>query len=138
MKRQLTDLFIFLILEVTSVLVAAGSFALIPSKVIAGGVAGGYFFLFSAFMLYRMLKWPQWWEAWSFYPLVLFLFGCAIPMLYERFTHIGMSFNDIRIWGIPGPEFHHIATSTLGLLFLVTLAETIRVIALKGKKARAS
>jgi hypothetical protein len=118
-------------------LVAAGSFALIPSKIVAGGVAGGYFFLFSAFMLIRILKWPKWWEAWTLYPLLLFLFGCSIPMLWERFSHPTLAFSEIKIWGIPGPEFHHISTSTLGLLFLVTLAETVHTI-VRGQKARAS
>jgi len=130
--KRLKDLFLFLILEVMSVAVAGGAFALIPSKIIAGGVAGGYFFLFSAFMLFRILKWPKYWEAWSLYPLLVFLFGCAIPMLWERFTHLNMSFNEIRIWGIPGQEFHQMATSTLGLLFLVTLAETVHTISKKA------
>lgn len=133
--KRLTDLFLFLGLEVSSVIVAAGAFALIPSKLVAGGVAGGYFFLFSALILYRILKWPKWWEAWTFYPLIIFLFGCAIPMLWERFTHLNLSFNEIKVWGIPGPEFHHVSTSTLGLLFLVTLAEAIQQIAKGQSKA---
>jgi hypothetical protein len=127
MKRP-RDLFLFLILEVLSVLVAAGAFALIPSKIVAAGVAGGYFFLFSAFMLFRMLRWPKWWEAWTFYPTAIFLFGCSIPMLWERFTHLEMEFKELRILGIPGPEFHQMATSMLGLLFLVTLAEAAHTV----------
>jgi hypothetical protein len=124
MKRT-KDLFLFLGLEVASVVIAASSFALIPSKTVAAGIAGGYFFLFSAFMLFRMLRWPKWWEAWTFYPTGLFLFGIAIPMLWVRFTNIQVPFNKLHILGIPGPEFHQMATSMLGLLFLVTLAEAV-------------
>ena len=123
--KRVKDLFLFLGLEVLSVLVAAGAFALIPSKIVAAGVAGGYFFLFSTFIVIRLLRWPRWWEAWTFYPAASFLFGIAIPMIWERFTHIQTPFNELRILGIPGPEFHRMATSMLGLLFLVTLAEAV-------------
>jgi hypothetical protein len=123
--KSVKDLFLFLGLEVFSVLIAAGSFALIPNKLVAGAIAGTYFFLFSGFMLLRLLRWPKWWQAWTFYPAALFLFGVATPLLWGRFTHMQVPFTELRILGIPGPEFHRMATSMLGLLFLVTLAEAV-------------
>lgn len=121
--KPVKDLLLFLALEVLSVVWAAGIFQLVPSKVLAGGLAGGFFLLSGGYMLFRILRWPRWWEAWVLYPLLVYLFFITIPMLYERFTHIGLPFEQVRIWGIPGPEFHHISSSTLGLLFLVTLVE---------------
>lgn len=123
--KRLKDLFLFLGLEAISVVWAALSFALIPSKIVASALAGGYFLVFSLFVLVRILRWPKWWEAWTLYPLLVFLFGCTIPMLWVRFTHLSQTFSDIRILGMTGPEFHHVSTATMGLLFLVTLAEAV-------------
>jgi hypothetical protein len=134
--KQRNDLFLFLILEVSGVVFASLIFSLISFKVLAGAVAGGYFLLFSSVMLIRLVRWPKWWTAWTLYPLLLFLFGCVLPMLWVRLTHLDQPFEQIRILGLPGPEFHHISASTLGLLFLVTLAEAVSV-TLKGMKARA-
>ena len=133
--NRLKDLMMFLVLEVAGVVVAAVSFSVIPTKVIAGAVAGGFFLLTGLYMLFRTFKWRRCWESWTVYPLLIYLFGCTIPMLWERFSHWDRPFSELKVWGIPGPEFHHISSSTLGLLFLVTLAEVIREIT--KNKARA-
>lgn len=122
---KIKDLILFLSLEMASVVWAALAFVIIPSKTIAGASAGGFFLLLALFMLYRILRWPNWWSAWTFYPLVLFLAGSVIPMLWVRFSNIGVPFNSLRILGMAAPEFHRVSSSTLGLLILVTLAETI-------------
>ena len=130
---KIKDLITFLILEVSSVVVAAVSFSMISTKVIAGAVAGSYFFLFSVFMLYRILHWPKFWTAWTLYPLCVFLFGVVIPMLWVRFTHFHQAFSEVQILGMSGPEFHHVSTSTIGLLMIVTLVETVVEIMIRKK-----
>lgn len=121
--KPVKELLLFLMLMVCNVVWAAGIFQLISVK-IAGLLAGGFFLATGLYMLWRILHWSRWWEAWTLYPLLIYVFGCTIPMLWARITHFSLAFKDVHVFGIPGPEFHHVSTSTFGLLFLVTLAET--------------
>lgn len=134
--KRIKDLVIFLSLELGSVVWAAGVFSIISNKRVAGLIGGAYFLGFSLVILFRILRWPKWWQSWTLYPLLLFLFGCTIPMLGQRLLHFSQAFDEIRIWGIPGPEFHHISASTLGLLILVSLAETAKEILKKASVNR--
>ena len=132
MNTKIKDLILFLILEIASIVWAAIVFSMIAQKMIAGALAASYFLLFSGFMFYRIMRWPKPWTAWTLYPLSLFLFGVAIPLTYVRFTHFDLPFSAVRILGMSGPEFHHVSTSVLGLLVIVTLAETVTTI-VKGR-----
>lgn len=123
--KPIKDLILFLTLEVLSVVWAAACFTLIPAKVVAGALAGGFFLLSGLFMLARIVRWKKWWEAWVLYPLLIYLFGCTIPMLWVRFSSPRTDFAELKIFGLSGPEFHHVSSSVLGLLTLVTLAETM-------------
>lgn len=135
--KPVKDLIAFLVIEVFGIVWAAVCFKLIPSTLIAGGLAGGFFLLSGIYMLLKILRWPRWWEAWVLYPMLVYLFGCTIPMLWERFTHMNLAFSEVKVWGIPGPEFHHISSSTLGLLILVTLVETGAAIFKRRPRANA-
>lgn len=135
--KPVKDLLLFLMLEIFGVVWAAGIFQLVP-PVLAGALAGGFFLVAGFYMLWRILHWKRWWEAWVLYPLLIYLFGCTIPMLWARFTHIGQPFADVRVFGIPGPEFHHISSSTFGLMFLVNLLEAGTVIFKRRPKTKTS
>jgi hypothetical protein len=134
MKPKLKDLFLFLLLEIASVVWASAVFALIPSKIIAGALGASFFLVISLLMLIKILKWPKCWSSWSLYPLLFFLFACVIPMILMRFAHPTKNFSELRILGMSAREFHSMSSATLGLLFIVTLAETLAT--LLSRKAR--
>jgi hypothetical protein len=132
-NQKIKDLILFLILEIASIVWAAVVFSVISKKIIAGAMAASYFVVFSSFMFYRILHWPKPWTAWTLYPLCAFLFGVALPMTIGRFMHPTLEFSKITIMGMSGPEFHHVSTSVLGLLMIVTLAETVKCVLQRRK-----
>lgn len=123
MKQK--DLFVFLSLEVVAIAVAGASFALIPSRLIAGLVAGAYFILFSAWMLGRIWRMPDRWRVLTLYPLLIHLFVVSLPMVVTRLLHADADFSDVRIWGLPGPAFHHLSTNVFSVLMVATVVDLI-------------
>ena len=121
------DLFIFLGLQVFAVIWAGLVFSQIESRLIAGALAGGYFVLSAAFMLWRALKWPNRWQSATIYPLSLHLFGISLPMVVTRFMQTQMRFEEIHIWGLPGPVFHQLSSWIFTALVAATVVDLIRL-----------
>lgn len=126
---KLKDLVSFLGLEALALAVAGGSFALIPSKLVAGLVAGAYFIASSSWMLRRILLWPARvrLRSLTLYPLLTHLFVVSLPMVATRLMHADADFAGIRIWGLPGPVFHRVSTNVFGALIAATVLDVVRV-----------
>lgn len=121
------DLLVFLGLELFAVLWAGLVFSLLPSKLLAGALAGGYFVLSGLFMLYRLAHWSKPWQSVTIYPLLVHVFGVAIPMLVTRFVHADLDFSQVRVWGLPGPVFHQFSTTIFTFLIAATVIDLLRV-----------
>jgi hypothetical protein len=124
MKRK--DLILFLALELFAIAWAGAMFSLLPSKLVAGALAGGYFVVSGIFMLGRANHWPEKWKSVTWYILFVHIFGISLPMLMSRFAQMAMTFEDVRIFGIPGPVFHKISAGVFSLLIAGTIIDWLR------------
>jgi hypothetical protein len=121
------DLLVFLGLELFAIVWAGLVFSLLPSKLFAGAMAGGYFVVFGLFVLYRISRWSRPWRSLTIYPLLVHVFGVAIPMLVTRFVHADLDFSQVKVWGLPGPVFHQLSTTIFSLLIAATVIDLLRV-----------
>jgi len=123
---KLSELILFLGLQLMAIAVAGLSFSLIENRLIAGAVAGSYFVLFGLFMVLRTVRYAHKWRLIYWYPLLVHVFVIAIPMVVTRFMNSDKVFEEVRILGMEGPAFHRLSTTVFSLLILGTLIDIVR------------
>lgn len=116
----------FIFLQVLGVVIAATVFKVIDSRLFAGMVAGFYFVNSGAYMLWRIVQWPDRFRSFTLYPLLIHLFGISIPLMVARLMNVHLAYEEIKIWGIPGPAFHQISTIVYSILVFATIADLTR------------
>ena len=124
MKRR--DLLIFLALELFAIGWAGAAFTILESKLIAGALAGGYFVVSGIVMLGMAVHWPEKWKSVTWYVLFVHVFLISLPMLMSRFAQMALSFDEVRVFGIPGPVFHQISTGVFSVLIVGTIVDWLR------------
>lgn len=129
------DLSIFLALEVAAIAWAGLVFKIFDSRLLAGLMAGSYFVGFGLFVLWRIWRWPDRLRALTFYSLVVHLFVISIPMMAVRFAQSQSAFEDVLIWGLPGPVFHRMSTTVFSALIACTVIDLIRTRTSRSRKA---
>ncbi len=125
MNRQ--DLQLFWGLQIFAIVWAAGLFALLPSRPLAGALAGLYFLGSGLFMLYRVRRWTAPWKSLTLYALLVHVFLISIPLLLVRYLNRGVDFSSLHIFGIAGPTFHRVSTVVFFALILATWIDWLRV-----------
>jgi hypothetical protein len=123
---KLRDLIIFLGLEIFAIVWAGTMFTVLPSKLMAGALAGGYFVVSGIAMLAMANHWPLKWKSLTWYMLFIHVFAISIPMLMSRFAQMALTFDDVRVFGIPGPVFHHISSGVFSVLMAATVIDGVR------------
>jgi len=116
----------FVLLEVIGVVVAASVFQLLESRLLAGMIAGAYFINSGAYMLWRIVQWPDRFRSFTLYPLLIHVFAISFPIVIVRALNINVDFNDLMILGVPGPVFHRISTIVYGILIFATIGDLTR------------
>ena len=124
MRRN--ELALFLVLEVIAVVLAALVFKLIESRLLAGMIAGAYFVNSGLYMLWRIMQWPRRWRSLTLYPLLVHVFLISLPLVVVRALNMNMAFEDITVWGIPGPVFHKFSTTIFSIVVLATIVDLNR------------
>ncbi len=125
MKKR--DLILFFGLEIFAIVLAVAAFSMLDNKILAGGLAGGYFLLSGIFMLARANQWPRKWMSLTWYVLLVNVFVITLPMLVSRFLHTDLAFEDVRILGVPAPVFHKISSVVFSVLMVSTVIDWLRV-----------
>jgi hypothetical protein len=123
---KLRDLIIFLGIELFAIVFAIAMFKLLPSKYLAGSLAGVYFVISGIIMLAMANHWPHKWRSLTWYVLFIHVFVISLPMLMSRFAQMALSFEDVRVFGIPGPVFHEISTTVFSILIGSTVVDGAR------------
>ena len=121
------DLSLFLILQLLAIAVAGLSFALIQSRLLAGGIAGFYFLFSGLYMTVKVWRWKDKWQTTMFYPLLVHVFVISLPMIVTRFLNMGTGFTRVRILGLPGPVFHQMSSLVFVILLVATLIDWVRL-----------
>lgn len=120
------DLLIFFGIEVFAIIWAGTLFTFLPSKLLAGALAGAYFIFSGLYMLAKANHWPAKWKSITWYVLFVHVFVISIPMVLTRFVHMTMDFGDVTILGMPGPVFHGVSSGVFFLLMLGTVTDWLR------------
>lgn len=126
MKSEKRDLVVFFILEIFAIIWAGALFSVLSSRMLAGGLAGGYFVVSGLFMLWKIRSWSAPWSALTTYVLIAHVFLISIPMLVTRWIQSSEEFSEVRIFGLPGPMFHQLSTLVFTLLIVCTVVDWIR------------
>lgn len=114
------DLIVFLILEVLAIAWAGVVFNIFESRLTAGLMAGLYFVGSGLYILWRVARWPDRWRSFTLYPALVHVFVISIPMMVVRFAQTQAAFEDVHIWGLPGPVFHRLSTTVFLILIIAT------------------
>jgi hypothetical protein len=122
------DLIVFLVLQLIAIVVAGASFKIFESRVVAGAVAGSYFVASGLYMVRRVWRWFDRWQALMTYPLLVHVFVISIPLLVIRMSNTGVEFSDLKIFGVPGPVFHQISTTIFMIMMIATVVDLVRVL----------
>ena len=110
-------------IQIVTIVAVIFIFRWIQPKMVASLIAGGSFVVMGLILLTRILSWIDFQKRPIFWMTGLHLGGVSIPMVFQRISHWGEDFAQIRVWGISGPAFHGFANVvSLGLL-LVTCFE---------------
>jgi len=121
------DLITFLILQIIAIVWAGLVFRIFDSRLLAGFMAGAYFVGSGLYMLWRVWRWPDRIKALTLYPLAVHVFIISIPMMIVRLARTQAAFEDIQIWGLPGPVFHRLSTTVFMILIIATVIDLIRI-----------
>lgn len=121
------DLSVFLGLQVSAFLVAQASFHIFESRLVAGGVAGGFIVLAELYMLARAWRWSDKWKSPTWYMVLVHLFGMSLPIFVTRFLQPEVPFQEMTIMGLPAPAFHGLSGAAFGLFVLSTIVDWVRV-----------
>lgn len=117
---------LFLGLEVLAIIWAGAVFKIFESRLLAGAMAGAYFVLSAGYMFAMILRWRDRWRALTLYAVSVQLFVIALPMVITRFWNYARPFEDVRILGLAGPEFHSLSTRVFSVLMVATVIDAIR------------
>lgn len=113
----------FLALQVLTVPLVISIFKVIEPRNVAATLAGSLF-VGLGFYIYKTSIRSR--SSLSLYFSFLHLFIFALPMLVRRIFYWNSSFEDIVIFGIPGPYFHRASEVFFVMLVLATLIDLVR------------
>ena len=123
-KRDLT---LFFLLEVGAILWAAFVFSVLSNRLLAGALAGLYFIFMGFFIIIRARSWPAFKTSLIFYCALVHVFAISLPLQVMRFLQSDLAFEDVRIAGFSGPQFHQFSTTVFSCLMLATVVDWLRV-----------
>jgi len=121
------DFGLFLGVELFAIAWAGLWFSTLDNKILAGALAGGYFLFSGLYMLWRLRGWSPRWQSPTWYVLLVHVFAISLPMLISRFMQINLSFEDVRILGLTGPQFHQVSNYVFMALIFSTIVDGVRV-----------
>lgn len=116
----------FFILEIVVILLVITTFKLVPTRIMAGAIAGSFFVVLGAWIFFSGLRDRQVLKSASFVMGTIHLFVVALPMMITRFLNASSAFTDIQILGLPGPLFHRLSTAVYFALMMATIFDWIR------------
>jgi len=113
-------------LQVFAIVWAGTLFNVLPSRFLAGLLAGLYFIGSGILMLVWLRRWPRPWLSLTQYALLVHVFLISIPMVVTRLIHMNEDFASVHIYGLPGPEFHRLSTGVFSVLMGATVIDWVR------------
>jgi hypothetical protein len=111
---------LILVLEILAVIAVMSLFQFVDKQI--SGLLGGFIFsLLGVFIGFRLLRAQVFYKSATFWWLFVYMFYSVLPLLLARLTNWGVAFDELKIWGISGPDFHLVARN----IYLVLIAATL-------------
>jgi hypothetical protein len=110
----------FLIAEFLVILIVSVVFKLITERLIAATVAGSIFVILGAWIVGSALRYRSIRKTPTFVLGCAHLFVIALPLLIIRLMNYSSAFENIKIWGLPGPVFHQLSTAVYFVMMIAT------------------
>ena len=114
---------VLLVLNIVSVVML---FRLVPDRQLAGYIAGTLFVLMGLWVTISEFKMGRGLRSVSFWAGLVFLVFSALPILGIRALNPGVPFDELSVFGVPGPQLHVISNGTFMLMITATIIEIIR------------
>jgi hypothetical protein len=112
--------------EILAMLFALLIFRVLEPKVIAAMWAGGVFVLLGLVLLLLGIINPLFRKTVTFPVALVHLFATSLPMLILRIIHYGEPFENVTIFGLQGPQFHHVSEVVYLVLLVATAFDRIK------------
>lgn len=110
-----------LVAEIVVIFAVTGIFKVIENRVWAGATAGAVFVALGVFVVAPALRDPGYRKRPTFAVGCVHLFFASLPLMITRLLNRGLEFQDVRVWGLPGPVFHRVSTGIYVVLILATV-----------------
>lgn len=110
-----------LLAEIAVVGIVTALFRFIPNKREAGVFAGLAFIGIGVWINIVALRWRNFYGSLTLWVTEIHLFVSAIPLFVYRLIFFHTGFDQLKIFGIPGPQFHRFAT----FIYLSLMASTV-------------
>ena len=111
---------LYFLVEVLVIFMVGAAFSLIENKLHAGAIAGSLFVLLGLWIVAPGLKNAEYRKRPTFFAGLLHLFGSALPLLISRFAQADLKFEDVRVMGLTGPQFHQVSN----VIYMILMAAT--------------
>lgn len=126
-KIRARDLRFFLYLEIFTIPSVILIFKIIEPKSYAGIVAGVLFILIGSVLVLRNFCWMNYRKSPTFWVSCIHLFLIALPLFVFRILNFETPFEELLVFGIPGPILHKISEKIFTVLILSTFGELMYV-----------
>lgn len=110
----------YFLIEVLVIFMVGAAFSLIENKLHAGAIAGTLFVLLGLAVVAPAVREPDYRKRPTFFAGLLHLFGSALPLLISRFAQADLRFEDVRVLGLSGPQFHQVSN----VIYMILMAAT--------------
>jgi hypothetical protein len=126
----------FLVAEFVVIAAVVMIFRIIETRLMAGAVAGTVFVMLGLYIFISGLKEIRIRRSATFVMACVHLFLVALPLMITRALNATIQFEEVRIWGVPGPVFHQLSTVVYWLMILATVFDWYRFKRLEKRKAQ--
>ncbi len=116
----------FLLFELAVIPTVVLIFKSVSDRIVAGAMAGTVFVAIGAWIFISGLRDVKIRRSPTFVMACVHLFGVALPMMITRLLNQSIAFQEVKIWGLPGPAFHSLSTGVYFVLLAATLLDAVR------------
>ena len=121
------DWFGILFFESLTVAAVMGLFKVLDPAV--AGIFGGILFSFlGIYVGLFLIRRKTYFRSLTFWWLFVYLFYSVLPLLLVRLTNWGVDFNQLKVWGVMGADFHRISSEVFLILIGCSFVDLLIVI----------
>ena len=110
-------------LQLATVPVVTALFRFLPVREWASWAASGIFMALGVAAIVVSFSWPSFWRRGTFWMGQIHLFVFSIPLAVSRWAQQAVPFEEVMVYGQPGPSVHKWATYAFVAWLCATLGD---------------